>query len=192
MKWAGGKTRLLPQLKEIFPTECNRYFEPFLGGGAVFFNLPKCDSYLNDFVPELVNAYQQIRDNPNEVMNEIDKHILKILQKNASIPLSELSKRVGISSTPCWNRIKKMEEDKIIHSKVAILNNSKVNLPITAFLSISIPNHTQEWLKKFINTIQKYDQILETHRVQGSSDYLLKILSPSLEAYDQFQQILID
>ena len=74
MKWAGGKTRLLPQLKEIFPTEYNRYFEPFLGGGAVFFNLPKYDSYLNDFVPELVNAYQQIRDNPHEVMNEIDKH----------------------------------------------------------------------------------------------------------------------
>ena len=125
-------------------------------------------------------------------MDDIDKNILSILQKNVTIPLSELSKRVGLSSTPCWNRVKKMEEDKIIHSKVAILNNSKVNLPITAFLSISIPNHTQEWLKKFINTIQKYDQIVETHRVQGSSDYLLKILSPSLEAYDEFQQILIN
>jgi len=83
-------------------------------------------------------------------MDDIDKSILLILQKNVTIPLSELSKRVGLSSTPCWNRIKKMEEDKIIHSKVAILNNSKVNLPITAFLSISIPNHTQEWLKKFL------------------------------------------
>ena len=125
-------------------------------------------------------------------MDEIDKHILQILQKNVTVPLSELSKRVGLSSTPCWNRVKKMEEEKIIRSKIAIIDNSKVNLPITAFLSISIPNHTQAWLKKFITTIQKYDQIIETHRVQGSSDYLLKILCPSLEEYDKFQQVLIN
>ena len=125
-------------------------------------------------------------------MDKIDKAILNILQKNVTMPLSELSKKVGLSTTPCWNRIKKMEEEKIIVSKAAILNNSKVNLSIIAFLSISIPNHTQEWLQKFISVIQKYDQIIETHRVQGSSDYLLKILSPSVQEYDKFQQILIN
>ena len=125
-------------------------------------------------------------------MDNIDINILKILQKNATIPLSELSKRVGISTTPCWNRIRKMEEDKIIHSKITVLNNYKINLPLTAFLAISIPNHTPEWLKKFNVVINKYDQIIETHRVAGSSDYLLKIVSPSMEEYDKFQQILIN
>ena len=125
-------------------------------------------------------------------MDKLDKDILRILQKNATIPLSELSKRVGISTTPCWNRIKKMEEEKIIHSKITVLNNNKINLPLTAFLSISIPNHTQKWLDNFNIVIQKYDQIIETHRVAGSSDYILKIVSPSMEEYDKFQQILIN
>ena len=127
-----------------------------------------------------------------KIMDRLDKEILRLLQKNATIPLSELSKRVGISTTPCWNRIKKMEEEKIIHSKITVLNNNKINLPLIAFLSISIPNHTQKWLDNFKIVIQKYDQIIETHRVAGSSDYILKIVSPSMEEYDRFQQILIN
>ena len=105
-------------------------------------------------------------------MDNKDKEILKIIQKNASIPLSELSKRVGISSTPCWNRIRKMEEAGII-------------------LSIHIPNHSDEWLLKFKDLIKKYDQIIETHRINGSHDYILKILSPSMDKYDEFQQNFI-
>ena len=75
-------------------------------------------------------------------MDDTDIKILTILQKKATIPLSELSKIVGITPTPCWNRIKKMEEEKIIISKVTLIDNKKVNLPIVAFLSIQITNHT--------------------------------------------------
>ena len=125
-------------------------------------------------------------------MDDIDKKILKLIQINSSTPLSELSKKVGISSTPCWNRIKKMEEEKIILSKIAIVNNDSVNLSVIVFLSISISNHSDNWLKKFTNAINKYDEIVEVHRLTGSnSDYLLKILSPSIKKYDEFQQILI-
>ena len=126
------------------------------------------------------------------MVDKIDKKILEILQKNAVIPLTELSKKIGISVTPCWNRIKKMEDQKIILSKTTVIDNNKINLPLTAFLSISIPNHSKEWLSDFTKTINKYDQIIETHRVAGSSDYILKILSPSMEEYDKFQQILIN
>ena len=66
-------------------------------------------------------------------MDNIDKKILEELQKNSSIPLSELSKKVGLSNTPCWNRIKKLEEEKIIKSKSIIIDNKKINLPITVF-----------------------------------------------------------
>ena len=66
-------------------------------------------------------------------MDEIDKKILEELQKNASIPLSELSKKVGLSNTPCWNRIKKLEEEKVILSRTVVLDNKKINLPITVF-----------------------------------------------------------
>jgi len=125
-------------------------------------------------------------------MDSIDKKILEELQKNSSQPLSELSKKVGLSNTPCWNRIKKLEEDKIIKSKSIILDNKKINLPITVFLSISIQNHTENWLNNFEKIVNKYDQIIEVHRLTGSnSDYQMTILSPSIQEYDKFQQILI-
>ena len=125
-------------------------------------------------------------------MDNIDKKILEELQKNSSIPLSELSKKVGLSNTPCWNRIKKLEEEKIIKSKSIIIDNKKINLPITVFLSISIQNHTEQWLKNFEKIVNKYDQIIEVHRLTGSnSDYQITILSSSIEEYDKFQQILI-
>jgi len=125
-------------------------------------------------------------------MDNIDKKILAELQKNSSQPLSELSKKVGLSNTPCWNRIKKLEEEKIIESKSIIIDNKKINLPITVFLSISIQNHTESWLKNFQEVVNKYDQIIEVHRLTGSnSDYQITILSPSIEEYDKFQQLLI-
>ena len=125
-------------------------------------------------------------------MDNIDKKILDELQNNSSIPLSQLAKRVGLSSTPCWNRIKRLEEDKIILSRSIILDNTKVNLPITVFLSILIQNHTDEWLQNFTKVVNKYDEIVEVHRLTGSdSDYQIKILSPSIEEYDHFQQKLI-
>ena len=125
-------------------------------------------------------------------MDNIDKQILFALQKNATIPLSELSKKIGLSTTPCWNRIRKMEEEGIIKSRVTIINNKKINLNIVIFLSISVSSHSEEWLIAFKKIIAKYDQIIEVYRLASSkSDYLLKIVAPSIEEYDKFQQKLI-
>ena len=125
-------------------------------------------------------------------MDEIDKKILISLQKDVSIPLSELSKKVGISSTPCWSRIKKLEKDGVIVSKTIEIDQEKIYLPITIFLSISIQNNTEAWLKNFSEVVNKYDEIIEVHRLTGSSvDYLLKILTTSINEYDKFQQKLI-
>ena len=124
-------------------------------------------------------------------MDKIDKEILIIIQKDTSIRLKDLSRRVGISTTPCWNRIRKMEEEKIIKSRLTVIDNKKVNLPLIAFLSIHVPNHTDEWRIKFEQLINKNNQIIETHRISGGHDYILKILSPSIEEYDHFQQTFI-
>ena len=126
-------------------------------------------------------------------MDNIDKQILSELQKNAVIPLSELSKRTGISKTPCWNRIRKMEEEGTIKSRVTVLDNQKINLNIVVFLSVSVSSHSEEWLIDFQKIISQYEQIIEAYRLTGSStDYLLKIVSPSIEEYDKFQQQLIN
>ncbi len=125
-------------------------------------------------------------------MDHIDKKIIEELQKNSSIPVSELSKKIGITTTPCWNRIRKLEEDKIIISKTISLDNNKINLGTTVFLSISIQNHKEEWLKNFEKIVNKYDEIIEVHRISGSNmDYQLTILIPSIKEYDIFQQKLI-
>ena len=126
-------------------------------------------------------------------MDKIDKIILSVLQKNATLPLSELSKRAGISKTPCWNRIRKMEEEGIINSRVTVLDNKKINLNIVVFLSVSVSSHSEEWLTDFQKILTRYDQIIEAYRLTGSStDYLLKIVAPSIEEYDKFQQHLIN
>ena len=125
-------------------------------------------------------------------MDKIDKQILYELQKNASIPLSELSKRTGVSKTPCWNRIRKMEEAGIIHSRVTVLDNKKINLNIVVFLAVSVSSHSEEWLVDFNANVSKYTQVTEAYRLTGSTtDYLLKIVASSIEEYDKFQQQLI-
>ena len=115
------------------------------------------------------------------MLDDIDIKILNVVQKNAGLPLSEISKRVGVSSTPCWNRIKKLEEVGVI-----------INLSIVVFLSIRVSHHSKDWVDRFQNIINKYDEIIETHRLTGSdTDYMLKIVAPSIEEYDNFQQKLI-
>ena len=125
-------------------------------------------------------------------MDYIDKKIVFILQRQADLPLSEISKRVGLSQTPCWNRIKKLEEDGVIEKKVTLINKRKVNLPITVFLMITVRNHNSDWMKKFGDILKKYKNILEAHRITGSqADYIIKVVAESIEEYDEFQQVLI-
>ena len=125
-------------------------------------------------------------------MDYIDKKIIFILQRQADLPLSEISKRVGLSQTPCWNRIKKLEEDGVIEKKVTIINKTKVNLPLTVFLMITVRNHNSDWIKKFSEILKKYKNILEAHRITGSqADYIIKVVAESIEEYDEFQQVLI-
>ena len=125
-------------------------------------------------------------------MDNIDKKIIFILQRQADLPLSEISKRVGLSQTPCWNRIRKLEEDGVIEKKVTIINKRKVNLPITVFLMITVRNHNSDWMDKFSEILKKYKNILEAHRITGSqADYIIKIVAGSIEEYDKFQQVLI-
>tara|TARA_B110000444_G_scaffold217299_1_gene216231 strand:+ start:730 stop:1332 length:603 start_codon:yes stop_codon:yes gene_type:complete len=125
-------------------------------------------------------------------MDEIDRKILNLIQTNATLPLSELSRRVGISKTPCWNRIRKLEELGIINQRVTLLDRHKLGLPIVVFLSISVSQQSAKWATHFIQIISKYKQIIEVHRLTGSSaDYMLKVVASSIEDYDEFQQILI-
>ena len=124
-------------------------------------------------------------------MDLIDKKILSILQTDTSLPLSTIAKKVGLSTTPCFNRIKKLEEDGIIKKRVAIIDNNKINLPVIVFLSISVAQHSKEWLDEFVNKITSFEEVIEMHRLTGDTDYLIKVVASSIEEYDRFNQQLI-
>ena len=88
------------------------------------------------------------------MIDDLDKKILTLIQKNAGLPLSEISKRVGISPTPCWNRIKKMEERGVISARTIVLNRKAINLSVVVFLSIRVSHHSGDWVSSFQEMIE--------------------------------------
>jgi DNA-binding Lrp family transcriptional regulator len=118
-------------------------------------------------------------------MDSINIKLIERMQENAELSLLELSKSVGISKTACWNRLQRMEEENIILGKKILFNRNAINLPIVVFLSISV-------VKEFSKIIARFPEITEAHRLTGEgADYQLKIICPSMEAYDILQQKLI-
>jgi len=125
------------------------------------------------------------------MIDRLDRKILQILQEDATIPVAEIGRRVGLSTTPCWRRIQKLEEDGVILRRVAILDPRKVNAKVTVFVSITTSQHNEEWLKRFAEVIRDVPEVVEFYRMSGQVDYLLRVVVPDIEAYDAFYKRLI-
>ncbi|WP_319771891.1 Lrp/AsnC family transcriptional regulator [Breoghania sp.] len=125
------------------------------------------------------------------MIDKVDRRILSILQTDATVPVAEIGRRVGLSTTPCWRRIQKLEEDGVIQKRVALLDATKVNAKVTAFVSITTNQHTDDWLKKFADVIREFPEVVEFYRMAGSVDYLLRVVVPDIGAYDVFYKKLI-
>jgi Lrp/AsnC family transcriptional regulator len=124
-------------------------------------------------------------------LDKIDRKILAILQKDATIPVAEIGRKVGLSTTPCWRRIQKMEEDGVIRRRVAILDPFKVNAGVTVFVSVRTNEHSDTWLRKFAAAVEDFPEVVEFYRMSGEVDYLLRIVVPDIAAYDAFYKKLI-
>jgi Lrp/AsnC family transcriptional regulator len=124
-------------------------------------------------------------------MDRVDKMILGLIQEDATLPVADIAKRVGLSTTPCWRRIQKMEEDHVIERRVAVLNPEKVNVGVTVFVSITTDKHNHEWLKRFAEVISKFPEVVGFYRMSGQVDYLLKVVVPDISAYDAFYKKLV-
>lgn len=125
------------------------------------------------------------------MLDRLDKKILSILQEDATIPVAEVAKRVGLSTTPCWRRIQKLEEDGVILRRVAVLDPRAVNTKVTVFVSIVTNQHSEEWLRRFAELIREFPEVVEFYRMSGQVDYLLRVVVPDIEAYDAFYKRLI-
>jgi Lrp/AsnC family transcriptional regulator len=124
-------------------------------------------------------------------MDRLDRKILRLLQENTTLAVADVAKKVGLSTTPCWRRIQKLEEEGVIRRRVAILDPVKVNARVTVFVAIRTNMHSLEWLKRFSEVIQDFPEVVEFYRMSGDVDYLLRVAVPDIAAYDTFYKKLI-
>ena len=125
-------------------------------------------------------------------MDRLDQKILALLQTDASMTIGELAEAVGLSSTPLWKRVQKMEHAGIIRKKVTLIDQTRVGLKLTGFVSIRTNDHSDKWLGKFNEAVQAIPEIIEVYRMAGEVDYLLKIVAPDMEGYDRIYRRLIN
>ncbi len=124
-------------------------------------------------------------------MDAIDRKILLTLQEDASLSVAEIGQRVGLSSTPCWKRIQRLEAEGVIQKRVAIVDQDKVGLGISVFVSIETGDHSEAWLRRFADAVSAMPEVMEFYRMAGDVDYMLRVVVADMQAYDTFYKKLI-
>jgi Lrp/AsnC family transcriptional regulator len=124
-------------------------------------------------------------------MDGIDRKILAVMQEDASLSVAEIGSRVGLSSTPCWKRIQRLEADGVITRRVALIDPAKMGLGITVFVSVETGDHSQEWLGRFAQEVSGMPEVMEFYRMAGDVDYMLRVVVPDIAGYDTFYKKLI-
>ena len=125
------------------------------------------------------------------VLDDMDMKILRILQEDCTVPVADIGKRIGLSTTPCWRRIQKLEEEGVIRRRVALLEPHAINAGVTVFVGITTNQHTKEWLERFHSALADFSEVVEFYRMSGQVDYMLRVVVPDIGAYDAFYKKLI-
>jgi Lrp/AsnC family transcriptional regulator len=124
-------------------------------------------------------------------MDDIDRRILKVLQEASDLPVAELAGRVGLSASPCWRRIQKLEAEGVIERRVALLNPEKMNVGVTVFVAIRTSQHDAAWLGQFAERVTRIPEVVELYRMSGEIDYMMRVVVPDIKAYDDVYKRLI-
>lgn len=119
-------------------------------------------------------------------MDRIDRMIVAELQRDATLPLVRLADRVGLSQTPCWKRIRKLEEAGVITRRVALVDPQKAGLGLTAFIAVTAVDHSPTWREAFAEAMATLPEVIEVWRMAGEADYLLKVVARDMAAFDAF------
>ncbi|GHF81548.1 Lrp/AsnC family transcriptional regulator [Thalassotalea marina] len=125
-------------------------------------------------------------------MDKFDQKIVKILQEDSTLAVSEIAAKIGLSTTPCWRRIQALEKSGVITRRVALADPEKLNVALTVFVMVKTNQHNPQWLASFAQVAQEFPEIIEFYRMSGEVDYLLKVVVPDMKAYDSFYKKLID
>ncbi|MFD2174919.1 Lrp/AsnC family transcriptional regulator [Rhodobacter lacus] len=122
----------------------------------------------------------------------IDRKIVAELMRDATLPVAQIADRVGLSQTPCWKRIQKLETAGVIEKRVALANPQALGLGLTVFVAIEAPDHGADWRDTFATEVAKLTEIMEVWRMAGEMDYLLRVAVPDMAAYDLLYRRLTD
>jgi Lrp/AsnC family transcriptional regulator, cysteine-sensing transcriptional activator len=124
-------------------------------------------------------------------IDAVDKKILEILQNDSTVAITEIADRVGLSTSPCWRRVQKLEESGVIRARVVLLDPDKLNVGVTVFVAVRTNQHELEWLENFAKAVRDIPEVVEFYRMSGDIDYLLRVVVPDIAAYDAFYKRLI-
>lgn len=124
-------------------------------------------------------------------IDDFDKKILVTLQSNGNMSVAKVADLVGLSATPCWRRIQRLEKEGYIEKRIAVLNPAKLGLALTVFVMIKTDRHNLDWLERFKSVVSGMPEIIEVNRLAGEFDYLLKVITQDNQSYDAFYRRLI-
>lgn len=125
-------------------------------------------------------------------MDSIDIALLTLIQHDDSISIDEIAQQVGLSKTPCWRRIQKLEQQGYIKKRVALLDSDKLNLNVSVFVQVKTNHHEKDWLESFSDVVSQFPEVIEFYRMAGEYDYLLRVLVSDIQSYDRFYKRLIE
>jgi len=120
-----------------------------------------------------------------------DVRILALLQEDASRSVAEVAEAVNLSQNACWRRIKRLEEDGFVASRVALLDPRKLGVGVVVFVAVRAAEHTEAWLDQFAAAVERIPEVMEFHRMSGDIDYLLKLRVADIADYDAVYKRLI-
>jgi len=120
------------------------------------------------------------------MIDRLDRRILQILQEDATVPVAEIGRRVGLSTTPCWRRIQRLKEQGYIRDQVCLLDRHKIGLNAQVFAQVKLNAHGRANLAAFSEAIRQFAEVLDCYVLMGTVDFMLRIVTRDIEAYERF------
>jgi len=119
-------------------------------------------------------------------LDETDKKILELLQNDSKLTIREIAAQLNLSTTPIFDRIKRLEKNQIILKHVVLIDRNKVGKKLTSFIHISIKDHSLAMVKEFTRKITSYDEVMECYNISGDYDYMVKVIVADMDEYNEF------
>ncbi|WED20879.1 Lrp/AsnC family transcriptional regulator [Vibrio sp. JC009] len=125
-------------------------------------------------------------------LDKTDRKLLSLLQNDGTLSLNELAEAVNLTTTPCWKRLKRLEESGVIRKRVALLNPETLGLSFTAFVLVKTSDHSHEWYSRFVETVTPFPEVMEFYRMAGEYDYMMKVQVADMNCFDMFYKKLVN